>query len=111
MGSEKWTRRLVVQGLICAVGVGTAYADAAAPKWSDVLTMSGYLEGSYVGNLNAPGPANTNTDRVFDVEPNSFNLNAFHLQIAKPVGDDGYGFTAKLHTGRDARIIKSAGTT
>ena len=110
MGSSKWKRRAVVQVLICTVGVGTAYADAAAPKWSDVLSMSGYLEGSYVGNLSAPGPAKTNVDRVFDVEPNSFNLNAFHLQIAKPVGDEGYGFTAKLHTGRDARVIKSAGT-
>ena len=96
MRSSTWTRRAVVKGLICAVGVGTAYADAAAPKWSDVLTMSGYLEGSYVGNLNAPS-SKLNTDRLFDVESNSFNLNAFHLQIAKPVGDDGYGFTAKLH--------------
>jgi hypothetical protein len=109
MRSAKWKKRAVVQVLICAVGVGTAYADAPAPKWSDVLSMSGYLEGSYVGNLNAPS-SKLNTDRLFDQESNSFNLNAFHLQIAKPVGDDGYGFTAKLHTGRDARVIKSVGT-
>jgi hypothetical protein len=115
MRSKTLKRRLVVQGLICAMGVGTAYADAPAPKWSDVLSLSGYLEGSYVGNLSSPqkplaNAATPNVDRIFDQETNSFNLNAFHLQIAKPVGDDGYGFTAKLHTGRDARIIKSVGT-
>ena len=109
MRSSKWTRRIVIQGLIYVVGVGTGYADAPAPKWYDTTGISGYLEGSYVGNLNRPN-TKLNTDRLFDQESNSFNLNAFHLQIAKPVGDDGYGFTAKLHTGRDARVIKSVGT-
>jgi hypothetical protein len=113
MRSTKWERRTVVQVLICAVSVGTAYADAPAPKWSDVIGMSGYLQGGYVGNLSAPQAAGggiaPNVDRVFDSNSNSFYLNAFHLQIAKPVGDDGYGFTTKIHAGQDAGTIHSTG--
>ncbi len=109
MRSKTWTKKFVVQGLICAVGVGTAYADAPAAKWYDTLSLSGYVEGSYVNNLNNPS-TRTNGARIFDVESNSFNQNAYHLQAAKAMGDDGYGFTAKMHAGRDARIIKSAGT-
>src|ERR1035437_3163139 len=112
MSSKTWTRKIVIQGLLTALigTTGKVYGDAPAPKWYDSVGLSGYLESSYVGNLNAPA-SRTNAGRVFDVESNSFNLNAFHLQIAKPVSDDGYGFTVKLHTGRDARVIKSAGTT
>src|ERR1700690_500323 len=51
MRSTKWKRRAVVQGLILAVGVGTVYADAPAPKWYDTIGLSGYLQSSYVGNL------------------------------------------------------------
>jgi putative OmpL-like beta-barrel porin-2 len=109
MRSAKWKRRMVVQGLICAVGVGTAYADAPAPKWYDTYSVGGYIEGSYVGNLNDPS-TKTNTDRIFDQESNSFNLNMFHLNFSKPMGDDNYAFTGKIHSGRDARVIKSAGT-
>jgi hypothetical protein len=108
MGS-KGISSIVVAALL-GVGASSAFADAPAAKWYDSVGLSGYLEGSYVGNLSAPQGPRTNVDRLFDQESNSFNLNAFHLQIAKPVGDDGYGFTAKLHTGRDARVIKSAGT-
>ncbi len=113
MRSSKWTKRAVVQGLICAIGVGTAYADAPAAKWYDTYTIGGYIEGSYVGNLSSPqtvaGPG-TNRARLFDVEENSFNLNMFHLNFSKPMGDDNYAFTGKFHTGRDARVIKSVGT-
>jgi hypothetical protein len=92
---------------------GRAWSDAPAPKWYDTIAFSGYLQGSYVGNLSSPqlgsGGNAPNVDRVFDQESNSFNLNAFHLQVTKPVGDDNYGFTVKMQTGRDARIIGSTG--
>src|SRR6266480_446704 len=98
-------RNKLVEGVVGLILLGgaTAYAvDAPAAKWYDTIGMSGYLEGSYVGNLSAPqkplaNAATPNVDRLFDQETNSFNLNAFHMQIAKPVGDEGYGFTAKLH--------------
>lgn len=111
MRSLKGEGSLVVKGIAVALlaVAGTAFADAPASKWYDAIGLSGYVQGSYVGNLNKPA-TRANAARVFDVESNSFNLNAFHLQVAKPMGDDGYGFTTKLHTGRDARIIKSAGT-
>src|SRR5579864_6662502 len=109
MRSKKGIRRLVVQGIISSFIIkgGIALGDAPAPKWYDTIGLSGYLVGSYVNNLTSPA-TKVNTNRLFDQESNSFNLNAFHLQVAKPVGDDGVGFTAKLHTGRDARVIKSA---
>ena len=37
MRSSKWTRRAVVQVLICAVGVGTAYADAPAAQRAEIV--------------------------------------------------------------------------
>jgi hypothetical protein len=104
-----------VLGVVCLSGGGTPVAASdSAPAWYNALTVGGYLQGSYVGNLSSPqqGPLAakpTNVARLFDQETNSFNLNAFHLQIAKPVGDDGVGFTSKLLFGRDARQIKSSG--
>src|SRR5438552_853182 len=115
MRSAKWTKKLVVQGLLSALvsSAGTLYA--ADAKWYDTTTLSGYVEGSYVGNLSSPQQGTlaakpTNGARLFDQETNSFNLNMFHLMVSKPLGDDGYGFTGKFHTGRDARVIKSGGT-
>ena len=111
MRRSNWKKNVAIGsllgGLICSSS--RVYADTTGLKWYDTLSLGGYIQGSYVGNLNAPMPK-TNAGRIFDVESNSFNLNAFHLQVAKPMGDDNYAFTAKLHTGRDARVIKSAGT-
>lgn len=114
MKSASRMKRLVAKSLISTfTATALVYADAPAPKWSDTLALSGYVQGSYVGNLSAPQPQTggaMNRTRAFDEESNSFNLNAFHLQVAKPMSDDNYAFTAKLHTGRDARVIHSAGT-
>jgi hypothetical protein len=82
-------------------------AEAPAAKWYDTIGFSGYLQGSYVGNLHDP-KSTTNTDRLFDNDSNSFNLNTFLLQVAKPVGDnDNYGFTVRLRTGKDANILRA----
>jgi hypothetical protein len=114
MRSAKWRQRLVVQGLIMAVAQGSvAFADAPAAKWYDTIGMSGYLQGSYVGNLNRPevaGVKASNTGRQFDTDSNGFSLNTFLLQIAKPVGDsDHYGFTVRLRTGQDATSLDKSG--
>jgi len=97
---------MVVQGLICVVGIGTAYADAPAPKWYDTIGLSGYLQSSYVGNLEDSSHNQSNVGRQFDTNGNSFSLNTFLLQIAKPVGDsDHYGFAVKLRAGSDAAAL------
>src|SRR5262249_48739444 len=98
-----------------------AFADAPAAKWYDTIAMSGYLQGSYVGNLSSPhngvGGTNTgaklsNTGRQFDTDSNGFSFNAFLLQIAKPVSDsDHYGFTVRLRTGQDAQSISPGGAS
>ncbi len=85
--------------------IGKAFADAPAAKWYDTIGMSGYLQSSYVGNLDDSDHNKTNVGRQFDTNGNSFSLNRFLLQIAKPVGDsDHYGFTVRLAAGQDATV-------
>ena len=108
MSGTKWQKKLVVQGLLALfVSMSSkAYADAPAPKWYDTIGMSGYLQGSYVGNLENSSHNTGNTGRQFDTNGNTFSLNSFLLQIAKPVGDsDHYGFTVRLRTGSDASSL------
>ena len=107
MRSSKWTRRAVVQVLICAVGVGTAYADAPAAKWYDSTTISGYIQGAYIGNLSKDTPQ-TNQLRTFDSNE-GFGLPQAQLKISKPVADDSSGFVLKFLTGTNAGLIHSAG--
>jgi hypothetical protein len=110
MRSSKGMSRLLAVGGIGVLLSGPALAeDAAAGRWYDALSLNGYVQGSYVANLNKPNNQQ-NSIRAFDTESNSFNLNAVHLQLSKPMAEDNYAFTTKLHMGRDARIIKSLGT-
>ena len=117
MRSEKWKKRLVVQGLIMAVAqAGIAFADAPAAKWYDTIGLSGYVQSSYQANLNTPHSAGgvkaATPGRQFDTDANGFDFNAFLLQIAKPVGDsDHYGFTVRLRTGQDAQSISPGGAS
>ena len=107
MRSTKWTRRMVVQGIICALGIGAAYADAPAPKWYDSTTLSGYVQGNYVGNLSKDTPQ-TNQLRAFD--PNQgFGLPQAQLKLSKPAADDSAGFVVKLLAGTNAAVIHSQG--
>src|ERR1017187_5112858 len=107
MRSTKWTRRMVVQGIICALGIGAAYADAPAPKWYDSTTLSGYVQGNYVGNLSKDTPQ-TNQLRAFD--PNQgFGLPQAQLKLSKPAADDSAGFVVKLLAGTNAAVIPSQG--
>lgn len=109
MRSQTLTKCVVLQGLIGVLAVGTARADA---KWYDAVALSGYAQTSYVGNLNTPtdgsGAKVDNVGRQFDTDSNGFNFNAFLLQIAKPVGDDRYGFTTRLRMGQDSTVINGS---
>jgi hypothetical protein len=96
---------------ISTAGFGRAYGDTPAAKWYDTIGMSGYLQASYVANLNDP-KSRVNADRQFDTNSNSFIFNSFLLQIAKPVGDsDHYGFTVKLKAGNDAQVLNTVAGT
>jgi hypothetical protein len=108
-------KRLITKAVFGGMLLATAkaYADAPAPKWYDTIAASGYLQTSYVGNPQYSGNNKTNQGRQFDTNGNTFSLNTFLLQIAKPVGDDHYGFTTRLRTGTDAQALNNAskGTT
>ena len=100
---------LALSGGLWPVSAFSQANATAAPtsKWYDTIALSGYVQGSYVGNLHDP-KSKTNTDRLFDNDSNSFNLNTFLLQVAKPVGEtDNYGFTARLRTGKDANVLRA----
>src|ERR1700730_1362683 len=86
--TNKWS--WLVQAVVGVVMIASAKAyaaDAPAAKWYDTIAASGYLQGSYTGNFENSSRNKTSQLRQFDTNGNSFNYNAFLLQIAKPVGD------------------------
>jgi hypothetical protein len=113
MERSRLRKGLVVNGLIgIMASAAVAYADAPAAKWYDTLSIGGYVQGSYVGNLVAPhNPGTTNAGRQYDQNPNSFGLNGVLLNISKPVGDDHYGFVTKLLAGSDANVLANGNSS
>ncbi|HYL00222.1 MAG TPA: outer membrane beta-barrel protein [Steroidobacteraceae bacterium] len=112
--------------LLCLVALtgGTARAEdpaaapadspkPTAPSLSDVLAASGidvhgyvdvaysYLSGQGVFTSGVP-------DRVFDTEPNSFNVHQAALTVDY-LPKEGFGGLVNLTAGRDARVIASLG--
>jgi len=78
------------------------------------LELGGYVQGSYQYNLNKPktaaGAPTGNQIRVFDQnQPDDFALNAVQLKASKAIGDDNYGYGAKLLFGEDARVLNGNG--
>ncbi len=123
MISSTWAKKFVMQGLLGSMVAvaGPAFADMAMPvttpvtavpapttRWYDSIGLSGYMQASGIWNLNGPH-SRLNTGRQFDTDSNSFSFNTFLLQIAKPVGDDHYGFTARLRTGQDSTHLPGSG--
>lgn len=88
-------------------------AKPAAPSLTDVLTASGvdvhgYADVAY-SYLSGLGVFTSGvTDRVFDTEPNSFNLHQAALTIDYQP-KEGFGALVNLTAGRDARVIASLG--
>lgn len=111
--------------LLCALALGTrgAYADdpakpadpakPTAPTLSDVLTASGvdlhgYVDTAY-SYLSGMGIFTSGVaDRVFDTEPNAFNLHQAALTVDYQP-KEGFGGLVNLTAGRDARVIASLG--
>jgi len=102
MRRSTWSSTLAV-----AVAVLASSVVRADEKWYDTIAIGGHVQGSYVGSLGKDVPQ-TNQLRGYDANP-GFNLNQTQLRIAKPLGDDGYGFGVKLLAGSDAKILHSAG--
>jgi hypothetical protein len=105
------------------VGTRGAYADdpakpadpakPGAPSLSDVLTASGvdihgYVDTAY-SYLSGMGIFTSGlADRVFDTEPNAFNLHQAALTVDYQP-KEGFGGLVNLTAGRDARVIASLG--
>ena len=111
--------RLALWAALLCITLGARGAHAedpakpAAPALSDVLAASGveihgYVDAAY-SYLSGTGIFRSGTaDRVFDTEPNSFNLHQAALTIAYQP-KEGFGGLVNLTAGRDARVIASAG--
>ena len=114
--------RLALWGALLCITLGArgAHAEDAAkpaaptaPALADVLAASGvevhgYVDAAY-SYLSGTGIFRSGTaDRVFDTEPNSFNLHQASLTIAYQP-KEGFGGLVNLTAGRDARVIASAG--
>lgn len=91
----------------------SAQAAPAGPSLKDVLTTSGidlhaYIDAAYSymsgSGLFTSGVA----DRVFDTEPNSFNVHQAALTVDY-LPKEGLGGLVNLTAGRDARVIASVG--
>jgi hypothetical protein len=110
--------------LLCLLALGTrgAHADEAkpaepakptAPSLTDVLAASGIDVHGYVDTaysyLSGMGVFTSGVaDRVFDTEPNAFNLHQAALTIDYQP-KEGFGGLVNLTAGRDARVIASLG--
>ena len=89
-------------------------AKSAVPTLDQVLEASGVSLGGYIdaaySHLSGTGLFTSGTaDRVFDTEPNSFNLHQAAITVAKQP-KEGFGGLVNLTAGRDARVIHAFDT-
>ncbi|MGC2049038.1 MAG: outer membrane beta-barrel protein [Gallionella sp.] len=90
-------------------------AKSATPTFGDMLdasgvSINGYLDVAY-SYLSGTGAFTSGTaNRVFDTEPNSFNLHQAAITLAKQP-KEGFGGLVNLTLGKDAGAIKSYGQT
>lgn len=89
-------------------------AKPAVPTLDQVLeasgvSLAGYIDTAY-SHLSGTGLFTSGTaNRVFDTEPNSFNLHQAAITVAKQP-KEGFGGLVNLTTGRDARVIHAFDT-
>lgn len=119
---RKLTQTLVLVGLIGAPAIGFAETPPAQmPEKPSVPTLGaimgasgidfrGYIDASYT-NLSGSGKfiGNALNNRVFDFEPNSFNLQAIDLTVSK-LPTDGFGGLVNLTMGKDADTVAAYGS-
>ncbi|MDE2219068.1 MAG: porin [Gammaproteobacteria bacterium] len=98
-----------------AIAADAGDTKAPAVSLADMLSASGVAVDGYVdaaySYLSGDGVFTSGTsNRVFDTEPNSFNLHQAALLVAYQP-KEGFGAYVNLTAGRDARVIKSYDTT
>src|SRR6267143_5187742 len=100
-------------GVALAADEPATPAAPPGPSLKDVLTTSGidihgYVDVAY-SYLSGTGIFTSGVaDRVFDTEPNSFNVHQAALTVDY-LPKEGFGGLVNLTAGRDARVIASAG--
>ena len=118
---HKLTRALVLAGFI-SVPVTSLAAEPEAkasgkpvPTFGDIMgasgiELSGSIDATYT-NLSSSGKfiGGVLNNRVFDFEPNSFNLQAIDLTLSK-LPAEGFGGLVNLTLGKDADTIAAYGT-
>ncbi len=112
-------KRKLLNSLILAAlavpGVAMAADVPAAPTLASILDASGIsltgdIDFSYT-SLSGTGQFTSGTsNRVFDANHNSFNLQAVDLTVAK-TPTEGFGGLVDVTLGKDAGVIASSGTT
>ncbi len=96
---------MVMTGLL-AVGLGSVSYGALLTK--EDFNLYGYVETSYTHNFNNPN-SQTNANRIFDVDANSFRPHMAQLVFEKEAKSEGTnvdrtGFRIKLNFGEDANL-------
>jgi len=104
---KQYAKTLLASALI--VGVGSASAEGT-PTLGEVLNASGIEVSGYIDTSYTYNTRGETTYRIFDTEPNSFNLNMLGLSISS-LPDEGFGGAVVLNAGEDAKVTAPAGTT
>jgi hypothetical protein len=105
--------KAVKQGLVAALATmalsAPAYAAGGMLEGFAGVKANGYVEAQYNYNLNAP-QNQSNVDRPFDNQANSFTGNMAELALNK-TSDKGVGFGLVLNYAQDARVLDSTTTS
>lgn len=115
---HKLTRALVLAGFVTVPLTGLAAESEAtkpaAPTFGDIMgasgiELSGSVDATYT-SLSSSGKfiGGVLNNRVFDFEPNSFNLQAIDLTMSK-LPAEGFGGLVNLTLGKDADTIAAYG--
>ena len=104
-------RNLLNSLILSALATPGVAMAANTPTLGDVLdasgiSMNGYVDAAY-SYLSSTGKFTSGTNnRVFDTEPNAFNLHQAAITVAKQP-KEGFGALVNLTMGKDAGLIKS----
>jgi hypothetical protein len=108
--TEPTIQHMVMPSVVPTVN---APVKSGTPTLGDVLdasgvSINGYLDMGY-SNLSGTGAfISTIPNRVFDTQPNSFNLHQAAITLAKQP-KEGFGGLVNLTLGQDAKVIQSFG--
>jgi putative OmpL-like beta-barrel porin-2 len=104
-------KKLLIASAVSAAlaAPATALAQARVPTLGQVfdasgISVNGWIDASYTWANRNLQPPNGFSDRVFDSQNNSFNLNQLGLTIAKQP-KEGFGGLVNITIGSDAQVI------